>query len=291
MRLFLLFVALVGVCVQGAHRYAGTAGTIRLQDHVRISHDTYYLGEHDHAPSGQRVHGYAFLNLHRSTLVERRSSGMPRPQKALHFNRTVRAQTLPGIRCTAPIADGAAWQEMAGYRLHVVNRHSLSQEFLVDAMAAADDQWRCALNKYRRLVGGPLIEAVAASSGAVIDLSSPDGRNDIGFAGIEGRPGTLAVTIVWGIFSGPQAARRIVEFDMVFDGVHYNWGDATRQRNVVDVQSIATHEMGHRYGLDDVYEGLCNDATMFGTSAEGETKKRTLHPTDVAGLSELYGST
>lgn len=268
------------------HHYAGTSGIIKLQDHTRISHDTYYLGEREHSSAGT-VRGYAFLNLHKSVVQSSYGAGLPRPQKAQHFNRTVRATHAAG-HCTGSIAEGAAWRVSSGYTLHLRNRHSLSPGFLIDALALADDQWRCALNKYGRLVGGPLIRALDGSGGEVIDLGAPDGRNDIGFATIEGRPGTVAVTIVWGVFGGPISARRIIEFDMVFDGIHYQWGDASRNRAVMDVQSIATHEMGHRYGLDDVYDRACFRATMFGTSSEGETDKRSLHPIDVEGLADLY---
>lgn len=289
-----LYCALVFVAASAAvsandatvRRTHKVSGIIRLQEHERISHDTYFIGEHEHPrEQGVRVRGYAFLNLHRSAVAL--SSDQPRSDKHVHFNRTVRATHLAN-HCTGPIADGAAWRETRGYYLHTLNRHGLSQAFLIDALQRANDEWRCALNRYEKLVAGPLIGAVDESSGAVINLKAPDGRNDIGFATIEGRPGTVAVTIVWGVFGGPAAQRRITEYDMVFDGVHYRWGDGSQRSDVMDVQAIATHETGHSLGLDDVYDGSCGTVTMFGTSAEGETKKRSIEQTDIEGLSNLY---
>ena len=281
----------VALCVNVArqHKVPGTSGFLRLHDHQRISHDTYYLGEHPHPEEKHvQLHGYAFLNLHRSA-VGRVSGHVPRPEKAMHFNRTSLATHIYG-HCTGPIADGAAWRNVRGFYLHTLNRQGLSPDFLIDALQRANDEWRCALDAYHKTVAGPLIGVVSQTSGAEINLSMPDGRNEIGFATIQGRPGTVAVTIVWGVFGGPLEQRRITEYDMVFDGVHYQWGDGSVNKNVMDVQAIATHETGHSLGLDDVYDGICNTVTMFGTSAEGETKKRTIEPTDIEGLSDLYAN-
>jgi hypothetical protein len=48
------------------------------------------------------------------------------------------------------------------------------------------------------------------------DEMAPDGKNEILFASIA-EPGTVAVTIVWGVFSGPPFGRELVEWDMVLD--------------------------------------------------------------------------
>lgn len=53
-------------------------------------------------------------------------------------------------------------------------------------------------------------------------------------------------------------------------------------------ESIATHELGHSVGLDDLYDGSCSEQTMYGYATEGETKKRTLEAGDIAGVQELY---
>ena len=58
----------------------------------------------------------------------------------------------------------------------------------------------------------------------------------------------------------------------------------------MDLENIATHELGHGLGLGDLYKDACSDVTMFGYSTEGETKKRTLEPADIAGIQELYGA-
>ena len=52
-----------------------------------------------------------------------------------------------------------------------------------------------------------------------------------------------------------------------------------------DLGNTTTHEAGHMLGLD---EAPHEDATMYYSAPTEETKKRTLHPDDVAGLCAIY---
>ncbi len=114
-----------------------------------------------------------------------------------------------------------------------------------------------------------------------------DERNELVFGDYH-EEGVIAVCIVWGCFSGPPKQRRIVEFDIMFD-TDYTWGDATLDSTVMDLQNIATHELGHGVGLADLYDYSASEETMYGISGYGETKKRTLHFGDIAGIQKLYG--
>ena len=95
--------------------------------------------------------------------------------------------------------------------------------------------------------------------------------------------GVIAVTTVW----YNPATKSIVEFDLMFD-TDWTWGDATGGVAVMDLQNIATHELGHGVGLGDVYDTACSEVTMYGYSDYGETKKRTLEEPDIKGLLTLY---
>lgn len=57
---------------------------------------------------------------------------------------------------------------------------------------------------------------------------------------------------------------------------------------VYDVQNVLTHELGHFFGLGETPD--VPDATMFPTSARGETKKRDLADDDRAGLRSIYAT-
>ena len=96
--------------------------------------------------------------------------------------------------------------------------------------------------------------------------------------------GVIAVTTVW----YNPATKAIVEFDMRFD-TDYDWGDATQNPAVMDLQNIATHELGHGVGLSDIYTSACSVVTMYGYSNEGDIEKRTLEQPDIQGLQKMYG--
>ena len=56
----------------------------------------------------------------------------------------------------------------------------------------------------------------------------------------------------------------------------------------MDLQNIATHEIGHGIGLGDLYN-TCTQETMYGYSTEGDVSKRTLNSGDISGLQKIYG--
>jgi len=120
------------------------------------------------------------------------------------------------------------------------------------------------------------------------DNTTPDGRNEFSFGNYP-EPGVIAVTVVWGYFSGSPQTREIKEFDVLFNNNFDPWGDAAVDPSVMDLRNIATHEIGHGLGLDDVYNSVCNQVTMYGYSDYGETIKRTLEQPDITGLQKLYG--
>ena len=121
----------------------------------------------------------------------------------------------------------------------------------------------------------------------------PDGKNEVSF-GDYTTEGVIAVTRIWGYFSGSPSQRYINQFDIMFD-TDYTWGSCSGiettcfDNKIMDLKNIATHEIGHGAGLADVYETSCSEVTMYGYSTYGETKKITLAPQDIAGLQEMYG--
>jgi len=55
-----------------------------------------------------------------------------------------------------------------------------------------------------------------------------------------------------------------------------------------DAQNILTHELGHWMGLDDLYDSMDKDLTMYGYGDKGELKKETLGLGDMLGIGALY---
>ena len=109
-----------------------------------------------------------------------------------------------------------------------------------------------------------------------------DNTNLIAFGNFP-QSGVIAVTYTW----YTPGTRLAVESDMLFD-TDFTWG-TTGDASSMDVQNIATHEMGHTLGLSDLYTASCNTVTMYGYSTEGDIEKSTLEDPDIAGLQLIYG--
>jgi hypothetical protein len=161
-----------------------------------------------------------------------------------------------------------------------VNPANLGEEFVLQAVSAAAGVWD-------DHTGTGLFSALYNDGTANWDSDTPDGKNELSFGNYPDDQ-VIAVTVVWGYFSGPPSIRQILEFDILFN-THYTWGNAAKDSDLMDVQNIATHEIGHGLGLDDLYDLVCSEQTMYGYSDNGETTKRTLEDGDIMGLQELYG--
>jgi len=98
----------------------------------------------------------------------------------------------------------------------------------------------------------------------------------------------LAVTITW--FDQVGGVWKIVRWNQIYNtGLSNQWGDATQKSNVYDLPGIFTHEIGHSFGVMDIYPSGCSDVTMFYRGDLGETKKRTPESSDIIGERNLYG--
>jgi hypothetical protein len=117
-----------------------------------------------------------------------------------------------------------------------------------------------------------------------------DGQNTISWMGIA-PPSTIAMTTLWYVVETGE----IVEFDMVFNSI-LKWGidpddeGPRKLKRAYDVQNIATHEVGHVVGLDDLYAEQYRELTMYGYGKTGEVIKISLAEGDIAGAQYLYGS-
>lgn len=112
---------------------------------------------------------------------------------------------------------------------------------------------------------------------------NPDLDNEVIFADDENfAAGVIAVCYTWYI------GTEIVQFDIAFN-LYYTWGDADDESGVMDLQNIATHELGHGFGLADLYQRKLSDLTMYGYAHLGEIIKRDLAQGDIDGIQALYG--
>lgn len=180
--------------------------------------------------------------------------------------------------CYTFLAKGARWRSVEPYMVNPTTKW-LDSSFVTSNLASNIDKWETAAGV--DILGD---EITGVIDGA--DLESPDNKNEVYFADVE-YEGAIAVAIIWGYFNGPPFARELVEWDMVFDDVDFDWS-ATGEAGKMDFENIATHELGHAVGLGDLYNTECSEQTMYGYADYGETKKQTLESGDISGIQKLY---
>ena len=190
--------------------------------------------------------------------------------------------------CYGFLASGARWKTVEPWVVNASNTRGLDAAFVASNLAADIAKWEDAADGTVGDAGSVDILGVGSSTSDVLvaDTSSPDGVNEVYFADVSSS-GAIAVTIVWGYFSGPPFARELLEWDMIFDDVDFDWSP-TGEASKMDFENIATHELGHSVGLGDLYNSGCSEETMYGYAAFGEIKKRDLNSGDIAGVSKLY---
>jgi len=167
------------------------------------------------------------------------------------------------------------WQKLpVNYIINSTNPQGLDVNFIGSAVFNSSETWDNATGQ--ELMNNSYTFDNSVSYGV------QDYKNAITFGNYT-KEGVIAVTTIW----YNPALKAIAEFDVMFD-TDWTWGDAEGNLSVMDLQNIATHELGHGVGLADVYETACSDVTMYGYSDYGEIDKRTLEAPDIKGLQTLY---
>ncbi len=199
----------------------------------------------------------------------------------IHYrNPHAPAKPTAGTSCYTFLSKGAKWKVAEPYYVNPANNDGLSQNFVFSSVNSGVTEWE----KY----GGNIFSNGYISNNATYIDDAMDGTNTVSF-GYYPNSGVIAVTTVWGYWSGPPQNREILEWDMLFNDYYYPFGDATSNPSVMDLQNIATHELGHSAGMGDLYSVSCYEQTMYGYSDYGETYKRDLASGDITGIKKLYG--
>jgi len=185
--------------------------------------------------------------------------------------------TANGLTCYKLM--GVKWKSFPVNYLINPSNSRLDSNFVCNAVTTSAETWDVATKSK---------ELFQNYNNCPIDLSATYGnqnyKNEISFGNYP-TTGVIAITTVWYY----PSTKAIAEFDIMFD-TDWTWGDAKVNPAVMDLQNIATHELGHAVGLSDIYQSSCKTVTMYGYSNYGEIQKRTLEQPDITGLQKLYGA-
>ncbi|MDP3998265.1 MAG: matrixin family metalloprotease [bacterium] len=191
--------------------------------------------------------------------------------------------------CYGYLSQGARWKTVEPWIVNPANTRGLGGMTVFNILENGVAKWENATdgnvtNSFGIDVFGP---GGSTSATLVADTASPDNLNEVYFADITGS-GTIAVTIVWGIWGGPIPQRQLVEWDQIYDDVSFDWSaESSGVSGKMDFDNIATHELGHSFGMGDLYN-TCTQETMYGYAGNGETQKRDLNSGDISGIDKLY---
>jgi hypothetical protein len=97
--------------------------------------------------------------------------------------------------------------------------------------------------------------------------------------------GFIGLTVIVNDTSGPTTGL-LTNADIILNGNEFSWTtDPAANPASFDVEEIVTHEVGHVLGLD--HTGVLG-ATMYARVTEGQARRRSLAPDDMAGASSIY---
>lgn len=239
----------------------------------QVAKNIYDLGVGMH--DGEQVRGFAFIY---------RADNAAKPDGVGGGKKGGGGGGSTTSSCYAHIGSGVKWKNVEDYVVDSANLSGLSQTDVESTITTAVELWNEQVNGE---IFGNQVPGVVDGA----DTTAPlDNINEIYFADINDpsidSSNTIAVTVTWGVFSGPPRNRRLIEWDQVYNEA-YVFGDASSNTGVMDILGIAAHEVGHAAGMDHP-ESTCVDETMFAYAATGETKKRDLNAGDIAGVKKLY---
>lgn len=184
--------------------------------------------------------------------------------------------TSPADGCTATAytLGGHRWDAPLSFRVDTRGA-PLDATAAVAALSAGGQTWD--------VVAAADVIGTVSPGGDASKVGTRDQVNQMGWRDL-GATGVLARTTTWFTSAG-----RAIESDIAYNTA-YGWS-ASGGSGRADLQSVATHEIGHALGLDHAPDVVANAClTMFPRTALGSTAQRTLGAGDVLGIQKIYGA-
>jgi hypothetical protein len=166
------------------------------------------------------------------------------------------------------------WRVPFNVRIDAWNPNGIPSALVLSAFTASAQTWDVQ-------VADELAGAFTLG-GSRSSIGTHDWRNQFGWKDLDS--GTIALTTTWYYTSNGTA----VESDAGYN-TDYSWAATGLDPLSMDVQNIATHEIGHTFGMDHSSDDLLSSClTMYPTGFEGEITKRTLGEGDKDGIQARY---
>ena len=192
----------------------------------------------------------------------------------------------PTPSCGLPDPDSSSLVDSAGWKLSGTWKYRLNTSS-VPLTVGANNLSLIAENAYKQwtdVIHNNQV-TITKDSNTIVDRAVLDNQNIIAWGNAPGS--ALAVSYIW----YNRITKVATEVDTIMNK-KFTWywsQDINCAYQVVyDAQDILTHELGHTFGLDDMYENTYADHTMYGYGSKGEVKKDTLTTGDVQSVRILY---
>ena len=149
-----------------------------------------------------------------------------------------------------------------------------------NAIAAAANTWGGVVGQKLFATGDALV-----TPSTTVQANVADGKNVHAWASISGG---LAVTTTRYYTSKVNGYYPVYDSDTLYN-TNYHWANDGDSQNI-DVQAVATHELGHTIGLDDLYNKpqFASETDEIMNAYYGP--RHSLGPGDIAGAQKLYSA-
>ena len=193
--------------------------------------------------------------------------------------------TTPTYSCGLPDPDSNLSVASAGWKIFNTWKYKLNTSSVPSKVGGnnlslivsnAFNQWNEAINKKVNII---------PDGQTTVDRAVLDNQNIIAWGNAPGS--ALAVSYIW----YDKNSKLAIEVDTIMNKKFtWYWSSDIKcaYQNVYDAQDILTHELGHTFGLDDMYTNDYANHTMYGYGSKGEVKKDTLTIGDTQSVKILY---